>query len=245
MSVTDKLISLGTKIGAAKTHCNEALIAKGGTEASTLWEVGDRIGEISDWKQQLIDLIECDITELDIPNDISKIGDYAFTNRIYLSRVEIPDNITAINAYVFYNCSALTTITIPDSVTSIGDAAFAYCLNLTNINFGDNSQLQSIDGYAFNHCENLTTITIPQNVTSIGSYAFSYCPSFTSLILPRSSSIVSLGHARSFNGTPIASGTGYIYVPQALLSEYQSATNWSTYSAQFRAIEDYPEITGG
>lgn len=245
MSVANKLISLGTKIDAAKTHCNEALVAKGGTEASTLWEVGDRIGEISGGNQQLIDLIECDITELDIPNDVTKIGDYAFANKIFLSRVGIPDSVTTINTYAFYGCTSLASITIPDNVVIIDNSAFYYCENLKNVNFGNNSLLEIIEGYAFNRCSNLEIITIPQNVISLGNYAFGYCSSLASLVLPRSSSIITLGHAKSLTNTLIASGTGYIYVPRALLSEYQSATNWSTYSAQFRAIEDYPDIVGG
>ena len=42
--------------------------------------------------------------------------------------------------------------------------------------------------------------------------------------------------------TPLAKGTGYIYVPRALLNDYKTAENWSTYAAQIRAIEDYPEL---
>lgn len=30
-----------------------------------------------------------------------------------------------------------------------------------------------------------------------------------------------------------------------ILVSYKTATNWSTYAVQFRAIADYPEITGG
>lgn len=45
--------------------------------------------------------------------------------------------------------------------------------------------------------------------------------------------------------TPMKSGTGYIYVPAALVDSYKAATNWSTYADQIRAIEDYPDITGG
>ena len=37
----------------------------------------------------------------------------------------------------------------------------------------------------------------------------------------------------------------YVYVPKALVGAYKSATNWSTYANQIRAIEDYPDITGG
>lgn len=37
----------------------------------------------------------------------------------------------------------------------------------------------------------------------------------------------------------------YFYVPKALIEDYKVATNWSNYANRFRAIEDYPEITGG
>jgi hypothetical protein len=40
-------------------------------------------------------------------------------------------------------------------------------------------------------------------------------------------------------------GTGYIYVPATLVDTYKAGTNWSTHADQIRAIEDYPEITGG
>lgn len=37
---------------------------------------------------------------------------------------------------------------------------------------------------------------------------------------------------------------GYIYVPKEMIPQYESATNWSTATGYFRAIEDYPEICG-
>ena len=51
--------------------------------------------------------------------------------------------------------------------------------------------------------------------------------------------LCSLDSTNAFTGTPIASGTGYIYVPAVLIDSYKAATNWSTYAAQFRALEDY------
>ena len=59
------------------------------------------------------------------------------------------------------------------------------------------------------------------------------------------STMAKLDNTNTFNSTPIASGTGYIYVPAALVDNYKAATNWSTYANQIRAIEDYPEICGG
>ena len=45
--------------------------------------------------------------------------------------------------------------------------------------------------------------------------------------------------------TKIHSGQGYVYVPAALVDSYKAAANWQNYADQIRAIEDYPEITGG
>lgn len=80
-------------------------------------------------------------------------------------------------------------------------------------------------------------------VTTIGSNAFTECGALSTLIL-RSDTVCTLTATNAFNSTPIASGTGYIYVPSALVDEYKAATNWSTYADQFRAIEDYPDICG-
>ena len=55
---------------------------------------------------------------------------------------------------------------------------------------------------------------------------------------------MTLKNISAFNSTPIKSGTGYIYVPMSLVDTYKSATNWSTFANQFRAIEDYPDICG-
>ena len=43
----------------------------------------------------------------------------------------IPDSVTAIGDYAFSDCSSLTSVTIPKSVTSIGEEAFAHCKKLS------------------------------------------------------------------------------------------------------------------
>ena len=64
-------------------------------------------------------------------------------------------------------------------------------------------------------------------------------------IILRSETMATLKNTDAFSMTPIISGTCYIYVPRALLSDtdstkdYRQASNWSTYAAQFRALEDY------
>ena len=55
----------------------------------------------------------------------------------------------------------------------------------------------------------------------------------------RSETICTLSNKNAFSGSSVASGTGYIYVPKDLVESYKTATNWSTYATQFRALEDY------
>lgn len=75
------------------------------------------------------------------------------------------------------------------------------------------------------------------SATSIGSSAFRMCSKLKPLLL-RGNNVCTL-NKNVFVSTPISSGTGYIYVPSALIEQYKAATNWSAYSAQFRALEDY------
>lgn len=82
------------------------------------------------------------------------------------------------------------------------------------------------------------------NVTRIANNAFFYNIGLEALIL-RSNIVCTLENTGAFVGTKIGSKTGFIYVPNALVAEYQAATNWTTFSEQIRAIEDYPEICGG
>ena len=106
-----------------------------------------------------------------------------------------------------------------------------------------NDRVTTIGEYAFSHNTALTWVSFPA-VTSIGASAFASCSKLTTVILG-AGSYVALSNVSAFTGTPIASGTGFIYVPAALVDTYKIASNWSTYANQIRAIEDYPEICGG
>ena len=108
--------------------------------------------------------------------------------------------------------------------------------------------------YSFRGCTALTTIDIGGNddvypsSTSDDFYfannAFNGASALETLIL-RPNVVAKMQGTTVFTTCPITSGTGYIYVPAALVDSYKAAANWSTYANQIRAIEDYPEITGG
>ena len=118
-----------------------------------------------------------------------------------------------------------------DVVTKVGFGAFAYCSSLTTVSF---PACTSIGSYAFYNCTKLTSVSFPV-CTLIEMYAFRNCTSLTSLYLA-GSSLCSLYGSNAFTSTPIASGTGYIYVPSSLAVSYRAATNWAYYSAQIKSI---------
>ena len=73
---------------------------------------------------------------------------------------------------------------------------------------------------------------------SIGASGFINCTTLTAVIIRKSDSICTLTNINAFSGTPIASGTGYIYVPNDLVDSYKAATNWSTYATQIKPISE-------
>ena len=119
------------------------------------------------------------IKEINIPNGITSIGDYAFKNCSNLTSVSIPNSVTSIGDGVFSSCSSLTSITIPDSVTSIGFYVFSDCSALTSITIPDS--VTSIGNYVFDGCSALTSISIPNSVTSIGNGAFNSCKNLANI----------------------------------------------------------------
>ena len=79
-----------------------------------------------------------------------------FINDTSVTNLLIPDSVSKVGDYTFLNWYFLTSITIPNSVTSIGDSAFKGCDHLTNIILG--SGLQSIGGGAFEGCTQMVRI---------------------------------------------------------------------------------------
>ena len=111
-----------------------------------------------------------EITDLVIPNNITKIKDYAFSRCTGLTEVTIGNSVTVIGSNAFYKCTGLTSVTIPNSVTEIGSNAFYKCTGLTSVTIPNS--VTEIGSSAFSGCTGLTSITIPNSVSEIGEYAF-------------------------------------------------------------------------
>lgn len=119
---------------------------------------------------------------VDIPDSVTRIGDYAFDNCASLKSVTIPTSVTVIGERAFFKCSSLEDVAIPDSVTSIGVRAFDECSSLTNIKIPDS--VMNIGNYAFSGCKGITELIIPYGVTVIDSGVFYNCESLEEISIP-------------------------------------------------------------
>ncbi len=126
-------------------------------------------------------------------------------------------DITEVGVYAFFNCNALTSIVFPN-VTAIAAYAFQYCNQLALVDF---SRIQSTAASSFNADSALRTIIL------------------------RNSEVAPSTALPGFKKWLTATNDTHVYVPSALVSSYKAASGWSTYADQIRAIEDYPDITGG
>ena len=130
----------------------------------------------------LLAFAQAGITTYSIPNNVIKIGDYAFYSCNTLESITIPDSVTSIGDATFCHCDALASVTIGNCVTSIGGSAFYQCHALASITIPDS--VTSIGDRAFLECDALASVTIPDGVTSIGEEAFKYCNALASITIP-------------------------------------------------------------
>ena len=158
------------------------------------------------------------------------IGNGCFSGCRSLAQVSLPMCIK-IDAYAFYNCSSLKQVDLP-MCSFIGFAAFSSLRSLAQVSLPVCSYIVY---YAFYNCSLLSQVNLPM-CRKIDDYAFRYCSSL-SIITIGYSGVCSLG-VSVFSNTLIASDTGSIYVPVSLVSDYQSATNWSYFSTQIFPIPE-------
>lgn len=86
---------------------------------------------------------------------------------------DIPDSVTTISDWTFSECNKLNRISIPDSVNEIGEGAFCNCKLLDELVVPDT--VDKIDDCAFRGCESLERILVPSSVVELGWGLFDDC----------------------------------------------------------------------
>ena len=159
------------------------------------------------------------ITELNIYEGITQIGNYAFSDCSSLKTVNLPLSLNSIGSYAFNNCSAMTAINIPENIKSIGNHTFYNCSSLTEIELPN--ELTTIAQYGLAKT-GLSTIIIPSSVSSIGTYAFASSKNLKKVI-SRIENPFSFG-SKAFDGI---STNCALHVPIGTKSEYIN-NGWTT-----------------
>ena len=96
------------------------------------------------------------ITEVILPDGITKIGYKAFFQTKSLQKINFPESLKAIEQQAFYG-SGLTKVNIPGA-TAIGNAAFLSCTKMTTLTIPNVTFLGTM---CFRHCSQLKTVTVP------------------------------------------------------------------------------------
>ena len=181
---------------------------------------------------------------------ITTVGVCAFLGCQALAAIDLP-NVTQVKRNAFESCRSLQTINLPKVtefdrdvfvnsgiqqadfplVTTIGDRCFNMAKNLTSANLPLVTSLP-IDSFR------LSTIQTADfsAVTNINRTAFTDCTSLETLIIRTPSVCVISDISVALRGSKIASGTGYIYVPDNLVDSYKAATNWVALANQIKPI---------
>lgn len=114
-----------------------------------------------------------EISTVQLPKGLTRVGDLAFYGCEKLQTVILPSSVTEIGWYAFAGCTGMTMLDLGGAVQTIEEGAFKECTSLTSIRLP--GTLKTIGYQAFYRCEALTQITVPSSVTSLGMSAFAFC----------------------------------------------------------------------
>ena len=172
-----------------------------------------------------------------LPSGVTEIESYAFRGCVGITLSSLPSGVTKIGSHAFRNCTGITSISCDGAITQLDSYAFngdsTHSMTLTSASF-PNLTIASNLSYAFgsstaaNACQSLEFCDIGK-AAGIAAGAFTNCYSLTKLVI-RKTSLANLGGTSAFTNTPMSGYnglTGTVYVPQSLISTYQTAANWS------------------
>ena len=212
----------GGRLPLAKTYCEEDIVV---TIDESLFDQDYTIEDA---------LVTRELTHY-TNNRVKVIGTRSFSHFTTLTSCEFK-NVETIKSYGFYFCSGLLELNFP-KVTTIEISAFSDCKAATICRF---NSLKNITTDVVRSLTAMKIVYIPL-VKSIAGAPFADCTGLEAIIITQTNIVTSLASTNAFVRSGIANGTGYIYVPDALVDQYKSATNWSTFATQIKGLNELPQ----
>ena len=144
------------------------------------------------------------VTEITVPDYVTEIGDWAFSNCSNLNNVTLGRSIIRIGESAFRNSDAITSIYFTGNILNWCNIVFedkwANPISQSGDFYIDNklvtdivipNSIITIGNYQFRNCSNITSVEMPDGITTIGEDAFEYCWGLERINLPEG--VVSIG----------------------------------------------------
>lgn len=125
---------------------------------------------------------------IELPDSIKSIEDYAFSGCYRLKFIELPEGISYMGSFEF--CKALRNIYIPSAIKKLGRGMFIGCESIIDIKLPPD--LKIIKAFDFADCIRLKRIDIPDKVTCVYMSAFAGT-GLKKIILPENVTIIKNG----------------------------------------------------
>ena len=145
-----------------------------------------------------------DLTGVDLPETVVRVGDRAFDDCRCLHAVRLPEGLRHLGVSAFRGCSGLRSVQLPGGLTSISgglfensgltetrlpetierveDRAFAGCAQLESVTL--NAGITRLGHNAFARCDRLKRLTLPARLSALGPRVLADCKSLETLVIP-------------------------------------------------------------
>ena len=184
--------------------------------------VGNQVEVVSDYQNTYRGTVSIpsDVTYDGKKYEVYSIGKLAFIYRDELTSINLPNTIKRIGTGAFSECSALATVKMSEAIEFIGERAFAECSLLESITFPNT--LLTIGKQAFYGCNRLTQIELPASLTFIGDISLA-CRNITSVVshIEEPFSTYAFGGG---NTQPLTTAT--LCVPAGTKEKYLNTSGW-------------------
>lgn len=177
------------------------------------------------------------LRSIKLPSSVTHLRPGAFYNCTSLRSVGDLSNVTRIDIYAFAGTSLEGEINLASAEGAIGYRSFTKT-NITKIVSLGNATIiggssMSNTG-AFAECGLLQSVELPSTLKEIQNWALYKCTSLE-IVICRATTPPTLASANAFKNT----NNCPIYVPDASVEAYKTATNWSSYASRIKGISEY------
>ncbi len=140
-----------------------------------------------------------------------------------MREINTPQPLSTIGDYAFEGCSSLESYSLQASISKLGEGCFRNCTSLTDVTFP--TSLNNIPAKAFEGCTALEEIYIDRNMLTIGSKAFFGCAAVTDFtcLTPTPPT----ANSDTFEGMD---ANLPVTVPMANIEQYRTAIGWSYFA---------------